>query len=163
MEKKSVYIETSIISYLTSRSSRDLVAAAWQSETARWWELQRPTFDLYVSELVAREAARGDSVAAAKRLAVVQELPLLHISEEVIRFSNALVESSIVPTRAADDAIHIALAAVHGVDFLLTWNCRHIDNAVAKIEIRRMCVKSGYQCPEICTPSELMGEHEDAR
>lgn len=162
MEKKSVYIETSVVSYLTARPSRDLIAAAWQSETVRWWDLQRLTFDLYVSELVIREATRGDTAAASRRMAAIEDIPSLHISNEVIEFSNELIESAALPTRAADDAIHVAVAAVHGVEFLLTWNCRHIDNAIAKVAIRRMCAKFGYSCPEICTPSELMGEHSNA-
>ena len=156
--KQTVYIETTIFSYLTSRPSRNLVAAAWQQVTSDWWVNQRDKFELYISELVVTEAERGNPEAAARRLEQLQKISELSITEEVILFADTLVEKNAIPIKAADDAMHIAIAAIHGVDYLLTWNCRHIDNAETKPLIRKVCEISGYSYPEICTPQELMGE-----
>ena len=154
----TVYIETTIFSYLTSRPSKNLVAAAWQQITFDWWSNQRGRFELYISELVVAEAERGDPEAAAKRLEQLQEIPELSTTEDVVSLADKLIEKGAVPLKATDDAMHIALAAVHGIDYLLTWNCRHIDNAEAKPLIRKICEDYDYTYPEICTPHELMGE-----
>ena len=159
--KYTVYIETTIFSYLTSRPSRNLVAAAWQQVTSDWWDNQKDKFELYISELVVVEAERGDSKAAAKRLERLQDIPVLSITDETILFADKLIKKGAIPLKAADDAMHIALAAVHGVDYLLTWNCRHIDNAEVKPLIRKICENFGYAYPEICTPQELMGVIDD--
>ncbi|MBI5634674.1 MAG: type II toxin-antitoxin system VapC family toxin [Nitrospirae bacterium] len=158
---KTVYIETSIVSYLTARPARDLIAAAWQNATSSWWETQRLRFDLYTSELVVEEAEQGDYNAASRRLAVLEQLPHLAITDEVIDLASALIEDGALPHAATGDAIHVALATYHGIDYLLTWNCRHIDNAEMKPLIRAVCIKKGYQYPEICTPLELMGDQDD--
>ena len=157
----TVYIETTIFSYLTSRPSKNLVAAAWQQVTADWWDNQRARFELYISELVVAKAERGDPEAAAKRLEQLQKIPELSTTEEAILLAEKLIKKGAIPLKAADDAMHIALAAVHGIDYLLTWNCRHIDNAEAKPFIRRICEDSDYAYPEICTPHELMGGIDD--
>jgi len=161
MMKHTVYIETTIFSYLTSRPSKNLVAAAWQQITSDWWRNQRGRFELYISELVVAEAERGNSEAATKRLEQLQGIPELSITEEAIALADKLIKKGAVPLKAADDAMHIALAAVHDIDYLLTWNCRHIDNAEAKPLIRKVCEDSDYTYPEICTPHELMGETDD--
>ena len=121
--KHTVYIDTTIFSYLTSRPSKNLVAAAWQQITSDWWDNQRGRFELYISELVVAEAERGNSEAAAKRLEQLQGIPALSITEEAISLADKLIKKGAVPLKAADDAMHIALAAVHGIDYLLTWNC----------------------------------------
>ena len=157
LAKKTVYIETSVISYLTARPSRDLMAAAWQNATVDWWDTQRERFDLYVAEIVVEEASKGDSEAIRRRLEALRGIPVLQITDAVAALSKALIKDGAVPEKALDDSIHIAVSAVHGVDYLLTWNCRHIDNAEMKPVIRGVCAASGYQCPEICTPQELMG------
>lgn len=162
MEKKSVYIETSVISYLTSRPSRNLVVAAWQSETIRWWDRRRDDFELCISPLVVEEMRGGDPDAANRRLAAVAGIPLLDIRDEIFELAEALVQPSAIPRKAFDDALHISLAAFYGIDFLLTWNCRHMDNAEIKPVVRSTCETCGYNCPEICTPSELMGDRCDA-
>ncbi len=156
--KQSIYIETTIFSYLTSRPSKNLVAAAWQQLTSDWWDHQRVKFELFISELVVAEAERGDPVAAKRRLEQLLKIPQLSITKETISFAEKLVENGAMPLKAADDAMHISVAAIHGVDFLLTWNCRHIDNAKTKPLIRRVCEDFGHSYPEICTPQELMGE-----
>ncbi len=156
-----VYIETSVVSYLTARPSNNLIAAAWQKETVDWWETQRRRFDLYISEVVVEEAARGDAAAASRRLGVLEDIEVLKLDEKSVELSKALIEQGAVPPKALDDALHLAVAAVNGMDFLLTWNCRHIDNAEMKPKIRKAIESRGYQCPEIATPIELMGVHDD--
>lgn len=162
MAKKTVYVETSVVSYLTARPSSDLMAAAWQKATLDWWDGRRGRFDLYVSDTVIEEAGTGDSGAASRRLEALDGIPVLELTDSVVVLSRALIEAGAVPSRVPDDALHIAVSAVHGMDYLLTWNFRHIDNAEAKPVIRRICAANGYTCPEICTPQELMGAIENA-
>jgi len=159
--KKSVYIETSIPSYLTARPSRDVRAAAWQQITNQWWEEARPNYDLFTSELVIVEASAGNPEAAARRLETLQGIGELSIDEEVQELADQLISKGGFPSGAEADALHVAVAAVHSIEYLLTWNFRHIDNAAKKPIIRSICVAAGYACPEICTPMELLQEDED--
>jgi predicted nucleic acid-binding protein len=159
--KKSVYIETSIPSYLTAMPSRDIRAAAWQQITNQWWEEARPDYDLFTSELVIVEASAGNAEAAARRLEMLREIAELSIDEEVQELADQLISKGGFPSGAEADALHVAVAAVHNIDYLLTWNFRHIDNAAKKPIIRSICVAAGYLCPEICTPMELLQEDED--
>ena len=161
MEKKTVYIETSIISYLTARPSRDLLATAWQQVTIDWWDTQRDRFDLYTSDIVIEEVGRGDDLAISRRLETLAGIPMLAITDRVVALSEALVDAKALPRKAIGDSLHIALSAVHGVDYLLTWNYRHIDNAQTKPIVRAVCLVNGYAYPEICTPQELMGVYEN--
>ena len=161
MDKKTVYIETSIVSYLMARPSRDLLAAAWQKVTIDWWDTQRDRFDLFASDIVIEEAGKGDEIAAARRLEALAAIPLLTITDEVLVFSEALIQAGAVAKKAIGDSLHIALSAVHGLDYLLTWNYRHIDNAETKPIIRSICLTNRYGYPEICTPQELMGVYEN--
>jgi predicted nucleic acid-binding protein len=153
----SVYLETSIVSYLTSRPSRDLIAAGHQQLTHEWWRVRRPTFRLFVSELVLQEAGRGDAEFAAKRLGILHELPQLEIRPDALGLARTLIEHGPLPTTAAADALHIAIAAAHGMEYLLTWNCKHIANAEIRPSIERVCRDEGYEPPVLCTPGELMG------
>ena len=114
-------------------------------------------FDLYVSELVLEEAGRGDEDAAQKRLRNLENIPLLAVTDSAVELSKKLLEQGALPPKATDDALHIALTSVHNIDYLLTWNCRHIDNAETKPIVRSVIITNGYFCPEICTPQELMG------
>jgi hypothetical protein len=156
-DEKTVYIETSIVSYLTARSSGDLLVKAWRKATIDWWDAQRHRFGLFISDTVLDEAGRGDKIAAAQRLDALSGIPVLAITEDVLTLSRALVKDGALPRKAIDDSLHIAIPAVHCVDYLLTWNCRHIDNAEMKPVIRNVCTANGFTCPEICTPQELMG------
>lgn len=158
---KIVYIETSIVSYLTALPARDLVAAAWQNATSRWWETQRGRFELFTSQLTVGEAARGHPDAAKRRLAALAGIPHLSMPEALTDLAVALLAEGALPRKATDDAVHVAVSAYHNVDYLLTWNCRHIDNAETKPLMRSICAVQGYTCPEICTPLELMGEHDE--
>jgi len=155
---KSVYIETSITSYLTARPSRDLRAAAWQQTTIQWWEQEKPKYELFTSELVLAEARAGDADAAQRRLAALDDLPLLAVTDDAKALAGQLMADGGIPAHAEADALHIAVASVQGMDYLLTWNCRHIDNAATKPVIRSTCAVAGYTCPEICTPLELLSE-----
>jgi hypothetical protein len=154
---KTVYIETSIISYLASRPARDLLAAARQQLTRMWWEEHRNRFETFISPLVKEEAAQGDPEAAKRRMQSLEGLQVLEVVREAFELAEALIAEAALPAKAQDDAAHIALATVHNMDYLLTWNCRHIDNAETKPIIRAVCGRLGYACPEICTPEELMG------
>lgn len=158
---KTVYIETSIVSYLTALPARDLLAAAWQNATSRWWETQRLRFELFTSQLVLDEAAQGHPDAAQRRLRNLAGIPHLPMPDPVTDLATTLLSEGALPEKATDDALHVAVAAYHGVDYLLTWNCRHIDNAEMKPVIRNVCVVKGYVCPEICTPLELMGDQDE--
>ena len=158
---KTVYVETSILSYLTARPSRDLLAAAHQQVTREWWDGQRRRFEVFVSPLVEQEARRGDPAAAQRRVEALRGLAMLEIVEDAYDLASALISEGALPPSSEDDATHIAMAAVHSIDYLLTWNCRHIDNAETKPIVRSICATRGYTCPEICTPEELMGEEHE--
>jgi predicted nucleic acid-binding protein len=159
--KASVYIETSILSFLASRPSRDLIAAACQQMTAEWWEMRRHQYELFTSELVIAEAKAGDQDAAIKRLELLRGIPELSVTDGVKHLAASFLESGALPGRAQADALHIAVAAVHRVNYLLTWNCRHIDNPSTKPAVRAVCAREGYTCPEICTPVEMMEANQD--
>lgn len=156
--KPRVYIETSVISYLTSRPSRDLITAAHQQLTVDWWEERRTDFDLYISQLVVREAGAGDEDAAKRRLEIIEQIPLLELNEEALVLARSLIEDGPLPDKASEDALHIAVATVHGMGFLLTWNCKHIANAEMRNLITEVCRLQGYEPPISCTPEELLGE-----
>lgn len=159
--KGTVYIETTVVSYLTARPTNDLLAAAWQKATVDWWETQRSRFDLYTSDVSLEEAGRGDPEAARRRLEAISGIPVLAINHPVVTLSKALLKDRAIPATAQDDALHLAVSVVHGIDYLLTWNCRHLDNAETKPIMRRICSLHGYTMPEICTPQELMGVADD--
>jgi predicted nucleic acid-binding protein len=155
--KPRVYIETTIVSYLTARPSRDLVLAAEQEITREWWG-GRLVYDLFISQLVLDEAGAGNADAAALRLNVLGEAVLLDTTEDAISLGRYLLEAGGLPVKAAADALHIAIAAVHGLDYLLTWNCTHIANARKRGKIDSLCRAAGYDPPIICTPLELEEE-----
>jgi predicted nucleic acid-binding protein len=151
-----VYVETSVVSYLTSRPNRDLVVAANQQITQEWWQTRRPQFDLYVSQLVIQEASAGDTSAVERRMQVLADVPLLEMTEEAVRLAEQLVGRGAVPRKVVEDALHIALATVNGIDYLLTWNFRHIANAAMRGKIEMVCRDEGYEPPVICSPQELL-------
>jgi predicted nucleic acid-binding protein len=152
-----VYVETSVVSYYTARLSRDIVTAARQTITQEWWDEARERYEIYISTLVVEEAKTGDAEAARKRLAAISGLPILEINHAAEELAKRLVDEGLIPETSAEDALHIALATVHGMDFLLTWNFRHINNAEMKAKIRAAIEALGYECPIICSPEELGG------
>ena len=157
--RHKVYIETSVISYLTSRPSRDLVVAANQEVTRDWWAIARERFELFISEAVVQEIAAGDAEAAAERRQVVVDVPMLVGSPDALVLAKRFLSAGVIPAKAAQDALHIALATIYGVDYVVTWNCKHIANAMSQRQIEQISRACGYEPPVLCTPLELMEDH----
>jgi hypothetical protein len=154
----TVYLESSIISYLAGRPSRDLITAARQQLTTAWWDGRRAGFQMYVSEVVLDEIRAGDDDAARRRTAIVEGVPVLRLTMEAVELARVLVNEQCMPKEAATDALHVGLAAANGIDYLLTWNCKHIANALTRGRIERVLRLHGHEPPVLCTPEELMGE-----
>jgi predicted nucleic acid-binding protein len=154
---ETVYVETSIIGYLTARTSKNLILTANVETTRRWWDNRRTQFDLYISQTVLDEVARGDAEIANSRLEMLSGFPLLEINEVVQDLAVQFLTRSNLPPKAADDALHIAASTVYGLDYLLTWNCKHIANAQIQKKLAQISLEAGYELPTICTPYELMG------
>ena len=158
--KRQIYVETSVISYLTARPSKTIIGAAHQQITLAWWDL-RSDYELFVSQAVRQECAAGDPVAAQKGVAALDGIPVLAVTRDMIRLANAFIEQAIIPAKAIEDALHIAVSTLHHVDFLLTWNCRHIANPVIQEKIALHLEELGLFLPIICTPEELLGGRDD--
>ena len=158
--KAKVYVETTIPSYVAARKSRDLIVSAHQQITRDWWEFRGPAFDLYVSEPVLEEAAAGDAIFAKKRLELLTGIPILALTEGIMKLAESLVAEGPIPRTAAVDALYIAIATSYGCEYLLTWNCRHIANAEIQRMARLVARRHGYELPVICTPEELMGREQ---
>ena len=158
---RAVYVETSIFSYLAGRPSRDLIVAARQQLTHTWWRTRRSAFGLYISQVVLDEVKAGDPDAAQRRAEFMGDVPILDMPSEVADLAAALIEGVPLPPKAAADATHIALAAYHEVDYLLTWNLAPIANAELRPRIEHVCRDRGYSPPILCTPDELMGEPDE--
>lgn len=161
IDKSTVYIETTIPSFLTARPSSNVIVAGKQEVTRQWWRRRKGKYHFYVSQYVLDEAAGGDEAAARERLNVLDGIELLQVDDEVIRLTQIIMASGLIPPKAITDAGHIAVAARHGVDFLLTWNCTHIANAEILIRINYAVSEAGYFLPTICTPDELFGGEEN--
>jgi hypothetical protein len=159
--KPRAYLETTIVSYLAAWPSRDLVTAAHQQITHDWWRTRRDEFDVFISEIVVQEASAGDPDAATRRHGWLQGIPLLAQCPDVALLAQKLVADVPLPATAVIDALHIAIAAVNGMDYLLTWNRTHIANAALRSQIEAVCRAAGYVPPIICTPEELMEETTD--
>jgi hypothetical protein len=151
-----LYLETTIPSYLVARPSRDVRLAADQVATHEWWDECHQDYEMFISQVVLKEARRGDAGFAAARLERMTGIPVLSDLREAAELAKRLLADRIVPAVAVDDATHIALAAAHGMDYLLTWNCRHINNHRIRARIEQTCETVGLICPDICTPIELM-------
>ena len=153
--KPTVYIETTIVSYLVAVRTQDIIQTAHQQITRQWWE-RRDRFDLYVSRVVVAEARRGNPDAAARRLAALRGIPRLASSRRVVDLAQALVQRGTLPVQARMDAAHVGIAAAHGMEYLLTWNLRHLANASIRGKIEEVVRAVGMVPPIICTPEELM-------
>lgn len=151
-----VYIETTIVSYPTARPSRDVVIAGHQQVTREWWDTRRLEYELCISVLVLDESGAGDSQAAQDRLRVLRPLLILETSPEALELAKELLLAGALPAKAADDALHIAIAASKAIPYLLTWNCRHMANAIMRPVIESVCEAKGFKAPIICTPEELL-------
>ena len=151
-----IYIESTIPSYVVARPARDLLQAARQQLTRDWWELKREKHELFTGQLVLDEIAFGEPEMARRRLELVADLALLESTEEAGRLTRNIMDSGLLPAKAEGDGAHIALATVHQMDILLTWNCRHIANAFIRGRLRQLIAACDYSTPTICTPEELL-------
>lgn len=155
--KPKVYIETTVVSYLAARTSRDLLVAARQEATAELWsKLLTSEFVAYVSPLVHQEAERGDQEQARRRIDALSSFAMLDIDQEARTLARQILAAKAVPAEYADDALHMAVAAVNGMDVLVTWNFAHLNNPTARTRIRQIIEDNGYRCPEVCSPEELL-------
>ena len=158
MEKQKVYIKTSVVSYYASRPSRDLVIAARQETTRELWPVLVSRFDRYISMLVLEEIKKGDPTAVNERKKGILDIPVLDITQESEFLAEAIVREGLIPEQFGEDSLHIALASVNGMDYLLTWNFRHLNNAMTKTHIGRFIEKQDYFPPVVCSPDELIGD-----
>ena len=156
-----VYIETSIVSYLRQRPSAQVVAAARQILTRRWWDNERTNYDLVTSQYVIDEAADGDPHCAQERLDLLGDIPLLQLGNEIDAIAAEIMSRAILPPKAQVDALHIATAAHHRIDYLLTWNCTHIANARILPRIHHALIYLNCSIPIICTPAEMLDDDEN--
>jgi hypothetical protein len=154
--KPAVYVETSVVGYLTSWPQENVTVAGHQYTTRQWWSTAAERFDLYVSQLVVRECSDGDAEAVRDRIRSIRGIPVLPITATAEALAKALIRGRAVPESEPNDAVHIALAASHGVQFLVSWNFRHIVNASIRPAIARVCRDAGFGPPIICTPEELL-------
>ncbi|HBE21524.1 MAG TPA: hypothetical protein DEG17_06945 [Cyanobacteria bacterium UBA11149] len=159
--KESIYIETSILGHLRARPTDNLIVAANIKITQDWWNDCSNLFTLYASEVVEDEAAKGDPTMASQRLNLLQSLRLLEITEEALELARAFLDQSNLPPKASNDALHMALATVYGLDYLLTWNCKHMANAQIQRKLSQISSDLGYVLPVICTPYELIGYNRE--
>lgn len=158
---QTVYVETSIVSFLRSRPSAQLVSAARQLLTRRWWDDERSKYELVTSQYVLDESARGEKSLAEERLSILAGLLLVEIPDEIPALADELLSAAILPSNARLDALHICTASFHGIDYLLTWNCTHLANARILPGVRQFLAVRGYAVPEICTPEEMLDdEHQ---
>lgn len=158
--KPKLYLETSIVSYLTARPSRDVVINANQQLAQEWWE-NRHNFDLLVSELVVDEISKGESLMVQKRLDLIQDIPLLDFNDEARDLAKEILRQNVLPPKATLDVFHIAVTVVHKIDFLLTLNCKHIANAFIFRRIEKICSEFGYETPIVCTPQGILEKENE--
>lgn len=154
--KRRVYIETSVVSYLTARSSQDAIISACQQITRLWWDVRRPDASSFISPYVIEEASYGDPAAVDERLVALRSISVLPVAPEIPELAEFLLLGGGLPAKARIDALHIACAAYHDIDVLLTWNCTHIANPAQLPVMRGLCAARGYTLPELVTPFELM-------
>jgi hypothetical protein len=154
--KKRVYIETTVASYFTARPSRDIIVAGHQETTRDLWPNLTTKYETYISALVYEEAGKGDPDQAKMRLAAVESFPMIDIDKEARLLAERIIVGRGIPAEYPEDALHIAVAAVNGMDVLVTWNFAHLNNPFTRRAVRRIVEQEGYFCPEICSPQELL-------
>jgi hypothetical protein len=155
---QTVYIETSIVSYLRQQPSSQIVTAARQLLTHRWWNEERSQYGLVISQYVIDEASAGNPALAAERMQLLDEIPLLPHAPEIVQLANEIMSLGILPDKAEVDGLHIAAVAYHEIQYLLTWNCKHIANAKILPRIHDLLIRQAIPIPIICTPEELLGD-----
>ena len=154
--KKHIYIETTVVSYLTAKPSRDIMIAGHQEATRELWAKLSTRYETYISALVFEEAGRGDQNQAQMRLAAIAKLPMLDIDDEVRYLAEEIIAKKGIPAEYPEDALHIAVAAVNGIEVIITWNFAHLNNPFTRKKVRKIVEAKGYICPEICSPEELL-------
>ena len=157
----TVYIETSIVSYLRHRPSPQVVMAARQLLTHQWWNDERFKYELVTSQYVIDEASAGDSTLAAERLESLDGIPLLPLDPAIAQIADEIMVRAILPPKARTDALHIAMVAHHRIQYLLTWNCRHIANAIILSRIHKLLNDLSIPIPIICTPEEMVDDDQE--
>ncbi len=155
---ETVYIETTVVSLLVARPSRDSIIAAHQQITRRWWQDRRPQFHCFTSEEVVREASQGDPEMSRLRLEALAGISALAVDDAVLRLAEELLRERLLPPHVFSDAIHAAVAATHNIQVLLTWNCRHLANPFMLGKLRKFMAARGLTLPEVCTPIEFGAE-----
>jgi hypothetical protein len=153
---ETIYIETSILGHLTARPSQNVILIANMEITRQWWEDYRQKFNLYISQIVLDEIAQGDQEIAKKRLELVKDFTLLKTYQSARSLALEFINKSNLPTKAANDALHIAIATIYELDYLIAWNCKHIANAQIQKKLSQISRGFGYQLPTLCTPYELI-------
>jgi hypothetical protein len=154
--KPLVYIESSVVSYLTARVSGDPIKNAWQAVTTQWWHTKLDSVLACISPYVIQEVSLGDAEAASQRIGAIRSLPVLDIHPEIESLADYLLLGGGLPAKARFDALHIACAAFHQVNIVLTWNFKHIANPTQLPVMRGLCAARGYRLPELVSPLEMM-------
>jgi predicted nucleic acid-binding protein len=154
--KKHVYIETTVVSYLTAKPSRDIMIAGHQEATRELWAKLSSRYETYVSALIFEEVGRGNPDQAQMRLSAIAQFPMLDIDDEARSLAEKIIAKKGIPTEYPEDALHIAVAAVNGIEVIITWNFAHLNNPFTRKKVRKIVETEGYNCPEICSPEELL-------
>lgn len=155
--KQKIYIETSVVSYLVSKPSKNIITASHQVITQDFWDIL-DNLEVYISDLVIQEAAAGDKIQAQKRLNALAGISLLEIDDDTKKIAKSLLKGRAIPTKYPEDALHIAVATLNGIDVIVTWNFKHINNPFTRKIIRQVIEENGFVCPEICSPDEFAGD-----
>jgi len=154
----NLYLETSVLSYMVARPSRDVLVVAHQQITRDWWTKNLADFEVYISDIVIQEAEQGDAAAARERLELIGDFPVLALTDDAERLAGVYLREMPLPPRALRDALHMAIASLNGMEYLVTWNCRHIAQGRIKRRLLEINTREGIESPVICTPEELGGE-----
>jgi predicted nucleic acid-binding protein len=157
---ESVYIETTIVSLFVARAKEGTLARQWQVWTRDWWRLRRPYFECSISSEVLREAAAGDLEMSRQRLEALSQMTVLRRTTAVDVLAEAFLAAGPLPPKAKADAVHLAFASVYKINYLLTWNFKHLANAVIQSRLQPVAEQCGYRLPMVCTPLQLMGAIE---
>jgi hypothetical protein len=157
-KKPTVYIETSVVSYYTSPVSRDIVIAGHQASTKDFWEELGKSIEPVVSALVFQEASKGDDLKANERIDAIKNISVIDITEETKKLADILIAKKVIPEKSYEDALHIAVAAINKIDFIATWNFKHINNPYTRSKIKTVIEDAGFECPILASPDELLGE-----
>ncbi|OHD56199.1 MAG: hypothetical protein A2096_04760 [Spirochaetes bacterium GWF1_41_5] len=160
--RKSVYIESTIPSYYVAEPSRDIVLLAHQGITREWWNTDRQNYDLYISEIIITEISKGDSTYSEKRKMLIADIDELEMADGIVELTKEYFEKLHIPQKAANDAFHIAFTVYHNIDYLLTWNCKHMANPITRERLHKINASKGLITPEICTPDELLNMSKEA-